>query len=189
MIEFSDVSLWQSDRLVKGLSKDACIAVKASEGASIQDPKFLSHIKYFADKPVIAYHFCRFDKSTPSKEADKFLSVCKKAERPLILALDFESPCKSNKKDLDALTKMISIILTKTGKDPYVYINESMLRQAKNLGYNFPWLWIAKWSKYPPVFECGIWQYTNRRGGLSLDGDYFMVDDIELLKRHEVLVK
>lgn len=186
MIDFADLSLWNTAAQAKECMKDKIVALKASEGGSIQDPQFLQRVKLYADKPVIAYHFCRLDRNEPEVEVNKFLSVCKKAERPLVLALDFEGPCQSNKHDLDRLVKMVDLIRVRTGKEPYIYINESMLTKAKRLGYNFSWLWIAKWSSYKPKYDCGIWQFTNRWKDQNLDGNHFMVDDIELLKRHEV---
>lgn len=188
MIDFCDLSLWNSEKQANACMSDAIVAIKATEGKSITDPKFLQRARLFKDKTVIAYHFCRLDKNYTNVllETENYLNALKRAGRPFVMALDFEGPCRSVTRDLNALLQMLSQITTKTGKEPYVYINESMLTQAKQQGYNFNWLWIAKWSSVPPKYPCGLWQYTNRYKGQNLDRNHFMADDINLLKRHEV---
>lgn len=190
MIDFCDLSLWNSDKQANACIKDPIVAIKATEGASITDPKFLQRARLFKDQTVIAYHFCRLDKNYNKviDETNNFLNALKRAGRPFVMALDFEGPCTSTPRDLNALLQMLKQITTKTGKEPYVYINESMLKQANQQGYDFNWLWIAKWSKTKPRHACGIWQFTNQYKGEKLDGNHFMVDDIELLKRHEVIL-
>ena len=187
MIDFNDLSLWNTDKQAIESLKDPIVSIKSSEGIKITDPKFIARSVLFKDQIVIAYHFCRCDLNFkyPEAEALAYLKALKKGARNYVMALDFEGPCKSSERDLNALVRMIKFILTKTGKEPYVYINESMLTQAKKLGYNFSWLWIAKWGS-KPKYPCGMWQYTNRAYGQNLDRNHFMVDDLELLKRHEV---
>lgn len=189
MIDFNDLSLWNTDKQALESLKDPIVAIKATEGLKITDPKFLARSGLFKNQIVIAYHFCRLDQNhqRPEAEADAFLAALKKGARKYVMALDFEGPCKCTKVELDALYRMIAHIATKTGKEPYVYINESMLTQAKRLGYDFSWLWIAKWGS-KPKYTCGLWQYTNRAGGQNLDRNHFMVDDLELLRRHEVIL-
>lgn len=187
MIEFYDLSHWNTDIDALQATHDKAVALKCTEGTNYTDSEFYKRLVYYRDKPVIAYHFLRADKGrTPEAEMRNYLDALARAGRPLIMALDYEAPyCTNNKGHFEYLIKCISVLLTRTGKEPYIYINESQLTSAKRQGYNFSWVWCAKWSSKPPVHECGIWQYTNR----PLDRNRFMLNDIEMLKRHEVEVR
>lgn len=189
MIRFNDLSHWNTDaQYMDALNSSPIIAHKASEGATFEDKDFARRVALAGDsKTIIAYHFLRADSNQkhPEREVKNYLNTLRKncKGRRVVLALDFESPyCASNQGDLSFLVKCISMLLTLTGKEPYVYICDSQLTTAKKLGYDFSWIWCARWGNAPPVNTCGIWQYSNK----PIDSNYFMVDDIELLKRHEV---
>ena len=195
MIDFYDVSLWQDPKTVGKLVKkngDRILAVKVSEGANIKDGKAAKHIEQTNDsiECYILYHYMRCDINSKNilPEVDNFLAAAKKTGlSKAVLALDFERPNSNsaNASHVAALQTAIFEIEKRTGSAPYVYINESECRTLKK-SFSPAWLWVAKWSKYKPAIECGLWQYTNRADGMNIDRNHFLPDDISLLKRHEV---
>lgn len=187
MIDFYDLSHWNDETAAQLASKDRIVAHKITEGSTYIDKAFFQRLPLYKNIPVIAYHFLRADLHTAEeKEMSNYIAAIRRANRSLIMALDFEKPyCNNTRFHFDYVMRCIEYLRTHTGKEPYIYINESQLTVAKNLGYNFPWIWCAKWSKTPPRHECGIWQYTNK----PLDRNHFMLDDISMLTRHSVEVK
>lgn len=194
MFEFYDVSLWQSPATVRKLvltNNDIALAVKASEGQKITDPKCWAHIDNTKDlvKCYILYHYLRPDISNDFRaEMDNFLSSAKKSGlKSAVLALDFERPNANSAipAHVEYLKNCISYIESKKGHAPYVYINES---EGKTLlkRYSPSWLWVAKWSKFKPSIPCGIWQYTNTGG--TIDRNKFLGESLAQLERHKVIL-
>lgn len=190
MIKFHDLSHWNNDIQFQNAIQCPIIAHKITEGKSFIDPAIRERAKSIPqDKVLILYHFLHAADNTAAVEMGHFLKTVKNVfgGRPVVLALDFETPYMLNDRThFDFLAQCLAYVTTHTGKEPYVYINQSQLSAAERLGYRYSWLWIAKWSKTPPAHDCGIWQYSNKV--MDMDADYFMTDDIALLKRHEVIL-
>lgn len=190
MIKFHDLSHWNTDsQFINAIATEPrVIAMKASEGETFKDRAFEPRCKKCGNETVIiAYHFLRADRNYnhPEKEMSNYLDTLRKMHRPFVMALDYESPfCNNNLRDFNFLAQCESYLVTRTGKAPYIYINESQLKSYERNGFKVSWLWLAKWSKEKPMRDFGIWQYTNK----PLDTNFFVSDDLDLIKRHEVTI-
>ena len=183
MIEFYDVSCWQSPDAVASLvhrNGDKILCVKASEGATLKDGKAGAHVNACKNdvECFMFYHFMRCDKNAPNiaVEVENFCDAVKIIRdktgiKKAVYALDFER-CDNKHKYSDAanplhraaLERAIKLLEVRNGIAPYVYACESEYKMLKACNVYIPWAWVAKYSMLPPVEPWGIWQYTNTRG-------------------------
>lgn len=203
MINFYDVSVWQSPATVATLASmngDKILAVKASEGATLQDRRAVEHIEKTKDfiESFMLYHFMRCDKNANniSIEVDNFLSAVENIKNKtgvssFVLALDFERADNihkysdyANKKHRDALEKAISLINERCGIEPYVYACESEYKGLLRYGVKISWAWVARYGGEKPPARCGIWQYTNTGG--KIDRNHYLGESVEQFKKKEV---
>ena len=205
MIEFYDVSCWQSPAAVANLvhrNGDKILTVKASEGATLKDGKAVSHVNACkGDVDVFMfYHFMRCDKNAGNiaAEVNNFCDAVKiiaekTGIKKAVYALDFER-CDNVHKYSDAanplhraaLERAINMLEVRNGVAPYVYACESEYKILKRCNVNIPWAWVAKYSVFAPAEPWGIWQYTNTRG--TIDRNKYRAT-LEDFKRKAVIIK
>lgn len=167
-----DISAWQGDAGID-LSKiayDFCI-VKATEGTDYKNRYFAAHCdKVLSRKKLLGvYHYA--NGGDPQKEADSFLTYCKKYIGKAVLVLDWEAQNNPlfGKNDLEWCLKWCSYVQKKTGIKPLIYIQKSAMEAVKKAGYN---LWVAQYPDYEQTgyqahpwnegaYNCIIRQYTS----------------------------
>jgi GH25 family lysozyme M1 (1,4-beta-N-acetylmuramidase) len=110
-----------------------------------------------------AYHFARA--GDPIKQADFFLSTVKPAADEL-LALDLESVDSTKHMSFDDARIFIKRIKEKTGRYPFVYANNEVLKAiSTQYGadevFSKTHLWYARFKKSVTDFSTGTWKtYT-----------------------------
>ncbi len=167
-----DISAWQGDAGID-LSKiayDFCI-VKATEGTDYKNRYFAAHCdKVLSRKKLLGvYHYS--NGGDPQKEADSFLTYCKKYIGKAVLVLDWEA--KNNplfsKNDLEWCLKWCNYVYQKTGIKPIIYIQKSAMDAVKRCGYG---LWVAQYPNHEQTgyqehpwnegaYNCLLRQYTS----------------------------
>jgi GH25 family lysozyme M1 (1,4-beta-N-acetylmuramidase) len=192
-----DISKWQ-----KGLdlSKIKCdfVIIKATEGATYQDPCFLDFVIQAKSlgKPFGFYHFARPENNSVHSEVVNFYDHVKEYIGEGIPVLDWESTGKSNvawaKQWLDEIYSM-------TGVKPMIYMSESVVNSLNwsEVAKGDYGLWVARYRDRNPDYNYdmsnagqkpkvkwwkfyAIWQWTSvgRLDGYSgnLDCDEFYGD-------------
>ena len=159
-----DISAWQGDAGIN-LAKvpfDFCV-IKATEGTNYKNRYFAAHCdKVLSRKKLLGvYHYA--NGGNPQKEADSFLTYCKKYIGKAILVLDWEA--KNNRlfgvKDLEWCLQWCSYVQKKTGIKPLIYIQKSAMDAVKKAGYG---LWIAQ---YPDYVETGYQEHPWNEGAYN----------------------
>ncbi len=159
-----DISAWQGDAGIN-LAKvpfDFCV-IKATEGTDYKNRYFAAHCdKVLSRKKLLGvYHYA--NGGNPQKEADSFLTYCKKYIGKAILVLDWEA--KNNRlfgvKDLEWCLQWCSYVQKKTGIKPLIYIQKSAMDAVKKAGYG---LWIAQ---YPDYVETGYQEHPWNEGAYN----------------------
>lgn len=167
-----DISAWQGDAGIDlgKIAYDFCI-VKATEGTDYKNRYFAAHCdKVLSRKKLLGvYHYA--NGGDPQKEADSFLTYCKKYIGKAVLVLDWEAQNNPlfGKNDLEWCLKWCSYVQKKTGIKPLIYIQKSAMEAVKKAGYN---LWVAQYPDYEQTgyqahpwnegaYNCIIRQYTS----------------------------
>lgn len=162
------VDLYQGDQVISFPDAYAAgvrlIILKASEGATIQDPTFASRLDLArrAGMMVAGYHFLR---STPiDSQIANFLSVAKIAP-DMRWVMDWETTDASP----DMAREFLLKVDAKTGKKTIVYSYASFLMEQLGskvdpVFADHP-LWIAAYSQNPPKLQASwtkylLWQNT-----------------------------
>jgi lysozyme len=100
------------------------IFVKASEGSTIQDPKYAEYYKTIRklDIPVGSYHFFTY-KTSGKDQAKNFLSVAKlqRGDLPLVLDAEFAKTMPDKKTINKELLDFVSVVYAKTKHYPIIY--------------------------------------------------------------------
>jgi lysozyme len=156
---------------------------KASDGASLSDPKFSANWPAMKASGIIrgAYHFFR-PNDDPAAQVDLFVNTVMFEPGDLPPVLDVEKPPKSPPLDpsiLPRLQQWLDGVEQATGRRPMIYTNgDSWRTQLKNpLGFtNYP-LWIARYSLSPPAPGLGgwakwtFWQYSDAGTVTGVNGN------------------
>lgn len=167
-----DISAWQGDAGIDlgKIAYDFCV-VKATEGTDYRNRYFASHCdKVLSRKKLLGvYHYANGE--DPQKEADSFLTYCKKYIGKAILVLDWEAKNNSlfGVKDLEWCLKWCNYVYQKTGIKPLIYVQKSAMDAVKKAGYG---LWVAQYPDYNETgyqehpwnegkYNCLIRQYTS----------------------------
>lgn len=181
-----DMSLWQPDSRVT--SEFDFIIFKASEGASIGDPTFISKLekaKVVGVDLVGAYHYARTT-NTPETDAVNFLRRIQ--GRPelgnnMILALDIEGADLQRAGAVHWCRRWLDIVYAETGIKPVVYVSASYTKQFTEVVEGDYGLWVAHWNAKKPTVNAwpfwAVWQYEVRD---NLDRDYFAGSKEQYLK-------
>ena len=163
-----DISHYQTDIDWSQLQneKPHFMFIKASEGANLQDNKYIS---YYTEArklgiPVGSYHFFSY-KSTGIEQAKNFLAVAQHSTGDLIPVLDAEytRSIPADKEKVTAeLNDFVNAVYEKLGYYPIIYCNykyvheyltEAIQKKCK--------LWIVEY-KNQPIADWALWQKTNK---------------------------
>jgi GH25 family lysozyme M1 (1,4-beta-N-acetylmuramidase) len=154
--------------------------VKASEGATWQDPRFIDHVRGArgAGLQAGAYHFARLT-NDPWSEVDNFLTqVALAGPMDLPCVLDFEKDALDN--PLQWLLCFLRQVEAETGVTPMLYTGVWRLRSMSgdtSQLTRFPY-WVPSWGAQPvdcgPYSSWNCWQYTNKGRVSGIDGDVDM---------------
>ncbi|MDR3653879.1 MAG: glycoside hydrolase family 25 protein [Paludibacter sp.] len=162
-----DVSHHQSDInwAMLGEQKPNFMFIKASEGISNQDVKYLENYNEAKKLGILvgSYHYFSY-KSTGKEQAKNFLSIAQHKDSDLLPVLDAEFTRKMPKKELviNELADFINTIYEKLGHYPIVYCNSRYynLYLKEKLSDKCK-LWIVNYKEKPSC-EWAFWQTTDR---------------------------
>lgn len=175
----ADVSGWQDET---GFEDKDFLIIKATEGINYTNEKMIKQFENytkskFSDKTSKLtgfYHFARFDKNSPIKEAEYFISAIGDRLYNSVFALDLEGESRYM---YDAAKAFLDTFYSRTGVKPLLYCSSSDLhnlgiRKIAEADYG---LWVAEWNGGNVHPDTGfypfwaIWQYKVD----SIDHDYF----------------
>ncbi|MDY5969085.1 MAG: GH25 family lysozyme [Bacteroidales bacterium] len=167
-----DVSKYQGTinwTKVAKTKKVSFVYIKATEGASIQDPYYASNVKNAraAGLPVGSYHLYS-SRTTAQQQFANFKSIVKKNQQDLIPVLDIEEKY-SKDLNMERVDKILELMEKEYGCKPMIYTSESVyfnhFSKKKYEGYQF---FIANYRRYPKANHT-LWQYTQtgRISGIS----------------------
>lgn len=141
------------------------IFVKATEGSTIQDPKYVEHYKSVRKLgiPVGSYHFFTY-RSSGKEQAKNFLSTVKfqRGDLPLVLDAEFAKKIPGVSVVKKELLDFIKVIYDKTGVYPILYcphkyyetyLKDCLPAQCK--------LWIVDYRN-KPTCDWTFWQTTEK---------------------------
>lgn len=141
--------------------------IKATEGASFKDPRFLEnyHGAKNAGLKTGAYHFFRFDVDG-TLQGINIVNSIGQLHLDMPVAIDVEEWANpgdiSTAVILDRLDNLVAH-LRRSGLDVMLYTNKNghhrFLRSRRNHGIP---LWICSFSETPPDMDWLLWQYTHR---------------------------
>ena len=167
-----DVSRHQKDIDWKKVAADNVqfVYIKATEGATYQDPMFKKNIEgaQKAGLLVGVYHFFRMT-STPEEQFENFKRAMKGYKMDLVPMIDVEPTDKEMKgksiKDLQKnLDKFIALVKAEYGVPPMIYGTQRSYNTYCAPKYNNYHLYIGRYGKNSPeIIGKGtytIWQYT-----------------------------
>ena len=167
-----DVSHHQKDIDWKKVAADNVqfVYIKATEGATYQDPMFKKNIEgaQKAGLLVGVYHFFRMT-STPEEQFENFKRAMKGYKMDLVPMIDVEPTDKEMKgksiKDLQKnLDKFIALVKAEYGVPPMIYGTQRSYNTYCAPKYNNYHLYIGRYGKNSPeIIGKGtytIWQYT-----------------------------
>ncbi len=150
--------------------------IKASEGVSLQDNKYLENYSEAKKRGILvgSYHFFSY-KSTGKEQANNFLSIAQHKDSDLLPVLDAEFSRNMPKKDMviNELVDFVNTIYERLGQYPIVYCNSAFynLYLKEKLSDKCK-LWIVNYREKPSV-DWTFWQATDR---LKLAGITGFVD-------------
>ena len=162
-----DVSHHQNDINweILGKQKPNFMFIKASEGVTCQDTKYLQNYSEAKKLRILvgSYHFFSY-KSCGKDQAINFLSIAQHKDSDLLPVLDAEFIRKMPKKDkvINELTSFINTIYEKLGHYPIVYCDYRFykLYLQEHLSDKCK-LWIVNYKEKPSC-TWAFWQTTDR---------------------------
>jgi len=141
------------------------IFVKATEGSTIQDPKYAEYYKTIRNLniPVGSYHFFTY-KSTGKDQANNFLATAKyqRGDLPLVLDAEFAKKMPDKEQVKKELMDFLTTIRNKQGHYPILYCPyKYYLQYLKNVIPEECKLWIVDYKSNP---NCNwtFWQTTEK---------------------------
>ncbi len=193
-IDWKRVSLMEKNGI-----RIAFAFIKASEGITRQDEKFITNWKQTAENGLMrgAYHFY-YPSRDAAKQADNFIKMVKLSKGDLPPVVDIE---KSNRKSATKIREGLKIFLTKLEKHyavkPIIYTNINFYNTYLKGNFEDYPLWIAGYfdhDRFYNEFETPwtFWQHSERG---KVDGIKGSVDfnvycgSIEKLKQIGVMGK
>ena len=161
------------------------VIMKASEGASYQDPALNIFVNYL-DKNTLRgfYHYARPENgNTAKKEAENFVrTILKYSNAPFIVALDVEGEALKYKNLDEWVLHWCKYVYNALGIRPLIYTSEYECQRFK-LAFDFGCgLWVAKWSLQRPNKDrikpwrfWAIWQKSSKKivSGVRCDFNVF----------------
>jgi lysozyme len=194
-VDISHLSNTEKDVFWQDLKdKHTFCFVKASEGVTYNDPRFLEHINRLKDLQILrgAYHFFRMLNEDIDGQIKNFLDsgVDFREKGMLPSVLDVEPSSDEFKKNrlgeithnrvavVSRMRKWLEVVEDKTGKRPFIYTSKYIWDEILKspTGFEKYPLWVANYSdtvKKPTMpmswNEYAIWQYseTGTVGGIK----------------------
>lgn len=159
------------------------VYIKATEGATYQDPMFRKNIEgaQKAGLLVGVYHYFRMT-SSPEKQFENFKKAMKDYKMDLVPMIDVEPSDKEmagkSVKDLQKnLDKFIALIKDEYGVPPMIYGTQRSYNTYCAPKYNKYHLYIGRYGSHSPEIKgegtYTIWQYTEngKVNGITEDVD------------------
>lgn len=159
------------------------VYIKATEGATYQDPMFRKNIEgaQKAGLLVGVYHYFRMT-SSPEKQFENFKKAMKDYKMDLVPMIDVEPSDKEmagkSVKDLQKnLDKFIALIKAEYGVPPMIYGTQRSYNTYCAPKYNKYHLYIGRYGSHSPEIKgegtYTIWQYTEngKINGITEDVD------------------
>ena len=153
------------------------VYIKATEGASYVDNKFLENVKNAnrINLHVGAYHYFKTD-VTGIQQFENFSKILDQAKFDLIPVIDVEKKGNnfSNKERVQKeLKTLIDLLTKKYGKKPIVYLG-NFVPQVLSVTYHCPfWIRTMEFSNLVPKVTIKQIGYANIGvGGTQIDADY-----------------
>ena len=163
-----------------------CVHVKASEGLTMVDPKFLENVRaaHIAGMKVGAYHFFKPSQNS-TLQAQHFLATVKGAPIDLPLVADIEQTdgwsFLSPSQRIKAVQTFLDMIEKATARRPMIYTSAGwwpgVFGTADFSGHE---LWVAHYRSEAPSVpfpwkSWAMWQYTDKG---PIEGQQFDVSEI-----------
>lgn len=175
--------------------------IKATEGATYQDPMFKKNIEGAQEEGLLVgvYHYFRMT-SSPEKQFENFKKAMKGYKMDLVPMIDVEPSDKEmagkSVKDLQKnLDKFIALIKDEYGVPPMIYGTQRSYNTYCAPKYNKYHLYIGRYGKNLPEIKgegtYTIWQYTEngKVNGITEDVDIckfnpkYGIKDIKVKKK------
>jgi len=182
VVQGFDASHYQTiDRNALEHDKITFCILKATEGATYQDPKFFKNsiLAFQTGLDVGAYHYTSF-KNSPFTEFENFYTTCRHTEVPfnfMYLDLEHRSTDLTNNEISDwvlVFMKLVDDFFPKATAG--IYTSSNYLREMGLQGFNALSkysLWAADWDSQPlvvPFESWTTWQYTAQGKLDGVDG-------------------
>ena len=158
-----DVSKYQGSINWTKVAKDSTIKfvyVKATEGASIQDPNYRANIAGARKAGLLvgSYHLYS-SKTTAYQQMANIRKMVKKSEQDLIPVLDIEGH-HSGRLYMERVDKLLELMENEYGVKPIIYTSERVYKtHFAGKKYSKYHIFIANYRGYPTT-RFTLWQYT-----------------------------
>lgn len=127
----------------EGVEKGDFIIIKATEGKTYTDPKFLERIPRIKDGLCGVYHYARPDNNTPEKEVENFYNAIKPyLTDTMITVLDWEG--KALNYSFDWALKFCKLLEEKTHRPCIIYGSSSTIKKYAS---QYKYWWTAHYYK------------------------------------------
>ena len=181
-----DVSKYQGSINWPKVAKDSTIRfvyVKATEGTSIQDPRYRTNLTQAKKAGLLvgSYHLYS-SKTTAYQQMANIRKVVKKKEQDLIPVLDIEGH-HVGRLNMERVNKLLELMEAEYGVKPMIYTSEKLYREHfSGKRYAAYHIFIANYRGYPRA-RYTLWQYTET-GHASGIGGY--VDFSRFSRNHKL---
>lgn len=181
-----DVSKYQGNINWTKVAKDSTIKfvyIKATEGASIQDPMYRTNITKAKKAGLLvgSYHLYS-SKTTAYQQMANIRKMVKKSEQDLIPVLDIEGH-HSGRLYMERVDKLLELMQNEYGVRPIIYTSEKVYKThfagKKYAKYH---IFIANYRGYPTT-RFTLWQYTETGHVAGISGNV----DISKFNRNHAL--
>lgn len=144
------------------------VFVKATEGASYEDPNFKVNFRGAKDARLKTgvYHFYRFNRDGRT-QAMNFLSRIEKLNLDFAPVVDVEEWGNTNFKNkktaqiIREIRDFVDLVESKTGKRMIIYTNESTYNKYIKGNFDENLLWICTFKKPSSNLRWTFWQYAH----------------------------
>ncbi|MBP3762449.1 MAG: glycosyl hydrolase family 25 [Bacteroidales bacterium] len=158
-----DVSKFQGTINWTKVAKDSTIRfvyIKATEGTSIQDPRYKANIAAARKAGLLvgSYHLYS-SKTTAYQQFANFKKMVKKSEQDLIPVLDIEGH-HVGRLYMARVDKLLELMEAEYGVKPMIYTSERLYKtHLSGKKYAKYHIFIANYRRYPST-RFTLWQYT-----------------------------
>lgn len=155
------------------------VYIKATEGATYQDPMFRKNIECAQKAGLLVgvYHYFRMT-SSPEEQFENFKKAMKDYKMDIVPMIDVERNDNKSIKELQKnLDKFIALIKAEYGVPPMIYGTQRSYNTYCAPKYNKYHLYIGRYGSHSPEIKgegtYTIWQYTEngKVNGITEDVD------------------